>query len=137
MVDQLPGSPVPNESDIAGLHPEPAYDRLLAAGVLGFQACSACRGAVFPPRTICPHCGSVDLSWRRAAGDGTVYSATMISPRDQEPYCVALVDVAEGYRMMTNVVGTPSDDVRIGASVRVRIERRDDQDLPLFEVVTR
>jgi uncharacterized OB-fold protein len=65
---------------------------------------------------LCPGCGSDDLEWQRSSGQGRVYSVTTLAPRDKAPYSVALVDLAEGFRMMTNVIG--DGEVAIGAAVR-------------------
>ncbi|MEV8635630.1 OB-fold domain-containing protein [Streptosporangium sp. NPDC051023] len=93
-----------------------------AEGTVPFQRCDDCRAAVFYPRTLCPACGSTRLSWSRSAGLGTVYSASVLSPRDGLPYPVVLVDLDEGFRMMSTVVGVPADEVRIGTRVRARVE---------------
>ncbi len=78
------------------------------------------------------------------SGLGTVYSRTVIrqnptrSFRHLLPLVVALVDLDEGPRLMTNVVGSDPDDVAIGARVRVRFEQvSDEAALPLFELVRR
>jgi uncharacterized OB-fold protein len=113
--------------------PDATYQALLARGVLGFQACGACDGAVFPPRGRCSHCGADALVWRESAGVGTVYSTTVITPRDQPAYAVVLVDLDEGFRMMSRIVaGVDAHDVSIGDAVTVRIEPLADQILPLF-----
>lgn len=135
MANGLPGNPVPDEREVCELPPEAAYDHLLAQGVLAFQACVACGGSFFPPRLLCPTCGADAVRWRLSAGEATVHSVTTIAPRDQEPYCVALVDLAEGYRMMTNVVGVAPDRVQIGDPVTVRLHAEGDTVLPLFEPV--
>lgn len=96
--------------------PDTVFERFLDRGELAFQRCTACYGAVFPPRVLCTRCGSPRLEWQRSSGRGTVYSATTVAPRDAEPYTVALVDVAEGFRLMTNVVA--DNAVVIGAAVR-------------------
>jgi uncharacterized OB-fold protein len=64
------------------------------------------------------------LTWIEASGKGTIYSYTVVhrapsSFADSVPYVVALIDLTEGVRMMTNVVGVPPSDVRIGAAVEV------------------
>jgi uncharacterized OB-fold protein len=81
------------------------------------------------------------LEWVDVSGLGTVYSRTVIrqnptrSFRHLLPLVVALVDLDEGPRLMTNVVGSDPDDVVIGARVRVRFEHASDQAaLPLFEL---
>ncbi|MDX6729168.1 MAG: uncharacterized protein QOK49_3973 [Baekduia sp.] len=73
--------------------------------------------------------------WRVSAGVGTVYSTTVIRPRKAEPYGVVLVDLDEGFRMMSRVIGVAPEDVTIGLRVRVAWEDRDGDDapLPVFE----
>ena len=84
---------------------------------LHFQRCGACAAAVHPPRPLCPVCGARDLAWERGAGLGTVYSATTVHTRE-ERYDVSLVDLDEGYRVMTTVDGGGV----IGARVRGRVD---------------
>ena len=112
-------------------------------GRLLVQWCTACDRAVFYPRAFCPRCaarGSA-LEWRGASGRATVYAAGVEHRPEAagaafsggEPYCVALVDLEEGVRMMTNVVGCPPDEVRSGMAVSVTWEPLSDgRQLPLF-----
>ena len=120
----------------ATLTPETApgvvYQRHLDEGVLNYQTCLRCTAAVFPPRVLCPSCGATDLAWTASSGLGSVYSVSSIHPRDAVPYHVALIDLDDGFRMMSNVIG--SDQVRIGARVRLAVTVRDDVALPLFEL---
>jgi uncharacterized OB-fold protein len=104
------------------------------------QWCSDCDRGVFYPRAVCPHCGGRSgLEWREASGRATVYAAT-VEHRPApggfsggEPYCVALVDLHEGVRMMTNIVGCPPADARSGMAVVVTWEPlTDGRKLPLF-----
>ncbi len=131
MRDDLPGVE-PQEHAPEATAPHGWYQDRLDHGILAFQACGACAAAVFPPRSRCPRCGHPGLHWRRSRGRAVVYAATTIAPRGAEPYCVALVDVAEGFRMMTNIVGVPAADVRIGDHVALRFERRDETAIPVF-----
>ncbi len=107
--------------EAAGLSPDTApdtvFETFLRDGTLAFQRCTACARAVFPPRVLCPACGGARLEWQRSDGEGVVYSVTSLAPRGQDPYAVALVDLAEGFRVMTNVVA--DGDVAIGDAVRV------------------
>jgi uncharacterized OB-fold protein len=86
------------------------------------QRCDECSAVQFPHRVVCTSCGSRKLVVVEAAGTGTVYSFTEVrrppAPEFQEyvPYVVALVDLDEGPRMMTNLVGesgTPSVGMRV------------------------
>lgn len=127
MSDLVPADPA--------VGPDAAYDAFLADGRLAYQRCAACSTAVFPPRRHCPACGAGALAWHASSGRGVVYAASTIAPRDVEPYCVALVDLEEGYRMMSNVVGIRASEVEIGQVVRLAISTTDAGPLPLFEVV--
>lgn len=69
--------------------------------------------------------------WRVSAGRGTVYATTVAHVRDGEPYSIVLVDLDEGFRMMSTVVGTPPGEVRIGAHV-VLAWRDGDPPVPVF-----
>jgi uncharacterized OB-fold protein len=89
------------------------------------QQCGACGKFRFYPRSICPYCMSDKFEWRKSAGRGTVYSFTVIhrapSPvfRARVPYVLALIELEEGVRMMSNVIDCDLTQVRIGASVEV------------------
>jgi uncharacterized OB-fold protein len=107
------------------------------------QWCTACDRGVFYPRAFCPHCatGRGALEWRSASGRATVYAAVVEHRAEAagarfsggEPYCIALVDLDEGVRMLTNVVGCPPDEVHVGMGVTVTWEPLSDgRRLPLF-----
>ncbi|MGH1561416.1 Zn-ribbon domain-containing OB-fold protein [Mumia sp. DW29H23] len=113
------------------LPPLTAYDQLLTDGVLAFQRCAACGAAVFTPRTICPTCGSTELAWEPSAGLGTVYSATTLHPRGRDPYAVVLVDLDEGFRMLSRITVLPSDGALIGRRVRASLVEGDEGEIPL------
>ena len=95
---------------------------------LRYQRCGSCGRAVFSPRVLCNHCGSPDLSFEVSAGLGTVYSSTAVTQRAEPSYSVCLVDLAEGFRMMSTVVGIVAEDVRIGMSVSAHFEQLDEPD---------
>ena len=96
------------------------YRRRLTEGALAFQRCGDGH-AVFPPRPVCPTCGTRELAWTESAGDATIYSATTISPRDQDPYTVVILDVAEGFRMMSRLDGSDATTAVIGDAVRLEV----------------
>ncbi|WP_272475828.1 Zn-ribbon domain-containing OB-fold protein [Baekduia alba] len=77
---------------------------------------------VFRPRVGCD-------DWRVSAGLGAVYATTVVRPRGEEAYNLVLVDLDEGFRMMSRVVGVAPEDVAIGTRVRVAWE----DDVPVFE----
>ncbi len=106
------------------------------------QWCAACDRGIFYPRVLCPFCSSAGaLEWREASGRAVVHAA-VVEHRPEaagaafaqgRPFCIALVDLEEGVRMMTNVVGCPPDEVRSGMPVTVFWEPLSDgRRLPLF-----
>ena len=115
--------------DAAAGAPAEVYRRYLEGGRLGFQRCQDCSSAVFYPRVLCPVCGSISLEWQTSGGRGVVYATTTVYRRDDEPYNVALVDLEEGFRMMSRVEGVPAEEVEIG--LRVRFEMREEDDGPV------
>ena len=105
------------------------------------KRCGACGKAHFYPRELCPYCHADDLTWVEASGRGAIYSFTVCRRpagpafAAEIPYVVALVDLAEGPRMMTRILGDPAA-VAIGRAVRVRFERQNETLVfPFFEIV--
>ncbi|MEX2547592.1 MAG: OB-fold domain-containing protein [Chloroflexota bacterium] len=91
---------------------------------------------VFFPRLFAPGSGG-NIEWREATGAGTVYAATTIHPRGGDPYNVVLVDMDEGFRMMSTVRGTESGaDVPIGMRVTASMEDIDGEQRPVFVEAT-
>lgn len=87
------------------------------------QRCKSCRKHQFPPRILCSHCGKRDIEWSEVSGSGQVYSFTAVHrPPDavfqkDVPYLLAVVQLDEGPRLMTNLVGCPIEAARIGMRV--------------------
>jgi uncharacterized OB-fold protein len=81
----------------------------------------AAGAAVFPPRLRAPGDGG-ELRWETSAGTGEVYATTVIRRRDREPRNLAMVELDEGFRMVTRVVGCEPEAVRIGMRVRVEFD---------------
>ena len=126
--------------------PEPntePYWEGVKARELRYQGCNACDEVVFTPRLHCTSCGSADLEWRTSAGEGAVYTYSVVrqnrNPRfaDLGAYAVAYVDLDEGFRIFTNVVGVddPTQDIECGMRVRVAFEEQDEGEypIPVFE----
>jgi uncharacterized OB-fold protein len=114
--------------------PALTYRRHLENGKLGYQRCADCAAAVFYPRTLCPVCGSGALEWRESAGRGTVYATTAVHSRNREPRNVVLVDLDEGFRMMSRVEGVAAEEVEIGTRVRFEV-RQEEEDEPVVVFV--
>jgi len=108
------------------------YFRACLEGRLLLQRCDDCGAAQLYARDRCLACRGA-LRWEEASGRGTVYSFTVIRQnysrpfRDWIPYVVALVDLEEGPRVMTNIVDCEPDDVRIGMAVQARFEAVSDE----------
>jgi hypothetical protein len=112
----------------------PFWDAV-AAGRLDIQRCRSCRRQVFYPRSLCRHCGGLDLEWVTVSGTGTVYSFTVVHRAPAEfqaeaPYVVALVELEEGVRMLTRLVDVEPAAVRVAMPVVVTI--RGEPRLPYF-----
>ena len=104
----------PIEAPAWDLTPTATYVEALRRGELVFLRCEACERAFFYPRVLCPNCGSTSLHWEQSRGGGEVYSVTEVFPREAEPYNICLVDVEEGFRMATTVLGsTPTIGTRV------------------------
>ena len=96
---------------------------------LQIERCADCKTARFPPAALCPHCRSSRSEWVTASGRGTVFSWIVVRhpvPKDmyagEVPYVVALVELEEGVRMPTNIVGCEPDAIRAGMPVEVVFE---------------
>jgi len=87
-----------------------------AEGRLLLKYCRDCGRAHWYPRTLCPHCHSAALEWRESAGAGSVYSFTVVR-RAEPPYVLAYVRLDDGPTLLTNIVETDPDSVRIGQRV--------------------
>lgn len=111
------------QQPFSGPGPDAIFAAALTEGKFLIQHCAACDKHVFYPRVICPHCGATSLAWQPASGAGTVYATTVVrrKPEHGGDYNVALIDLAEGPRMMSRVDGIAPADVRIGMAVTARI----------------
>jgi uncharacterized OB-fold protein len=81
-----------------------------AAGELRLQRCQSCSHTYFPPRPFCPACASRDVRSFAASGKATLYSYLIhhrAAPGFTPPYAIAVVQLAEGPRMMTSIVDCP------------------------------
>lgn len=97
---------------------------------LRLQRCGACRHLRYPISPICPKCLSGDAAWEALSGLGTVLTYAVFDRayhdewKDQVPYVVALVTLDEGPVFLSNVVGVPPAQVRIGQRVTAVFPRR-------------
>ena len=94
-----------------------------AEGRLVLPKCADCATIIWYPKGICPECGSLDIGWIEASGEGEVYTFTVSrrgegAYREAVPFVLAYVALDEGPRVMTNIVGCDPESVRIGLRVR-------------------
>ncbi len=108
-----------SESTSTPVAPGAAFEAFLRAGEIRLQSCQRCGRQIFFPRTLCPHCGSNALEWRIASGHGTVYSTTIVRQRPDRggDYNVAIIELAEGARILSRVEGVKPSEVRINMAV--------------------
>ena len=117
-------------------YPELAeFWRGLEAGQLLLKRCNACAKVHYYPRAVCPFCLSGDTVWQQSAGRGRVYSYSVMR-RVAQPYCLAFVELDEGVTLMTNIVASALDDIRIDAPVELHLTRDEAGGwLPTFRLV--
>jgi hypothetical protein len=99
--------------------PGVAFEGFLKAGEFRLQTCRSCGRQIYFPRTVCPFCGSVSLEWRPVSGRGVVYSTTTVRQRPDKggDFNVAIVELAEGARILSRVVDVPPSAVQIDMPV--------------------
>lgn len=110
--------------------PLATYIAHLERGELAYQFSPSADTAVFYPRVIAPRTGAADLEWRVSQGLGTVYATTVVHPQKGDPYNVALIDMDEGWRLMSRVEDIAPTAVKIGMRVRFRVHPADDDEPP-------
>ena len=111
---------------------------------LKYQQCDSCETVVFYSRRHCTGCTSGNLVWKEASGKATLYTYSIVRQsyhrffRNQVPYAVAWIDLDEGPRIQSNIVGVedPINDVKIGMKLEVEWEEHEDLSIPLFKPAT-
>lgn len=131
-----PAAPLPESDPVTA-----RFWTSVRQGAMELQQCDACQRFIFYPRGLCPHCFSGQLTWRPVAGTGALHAFTIVYRHPHPafmaaaPYVVAFVELAEGVRMLTNLVEidpTP-EAVRIGMPLEIVYEQvADGVTLPKF-----
>ncbi|MEU0830791.1 Zn-ribbon domain-containing OB-fold protein [Streptomyces sp. NPDC005969] len=110
-----------------------------AEGHLLLRRCRACGAAHHYPREFCPTCWSEDVDWERASGRATLYTWSVVHRNDlppfgsRVPYTAAVVDLAEGPRMMTEIVDCEKSALAIGMALRVAFRQEEGcEAVPVF-----
>ncbi len=109
-------------------------------GMLRVQQCRRCQALVFVPRPMCPTCQHTSLDWTDSGGKGSVYSFTVVHrpprPAFAVPFVVAIIELDEGWYLLSNVIGCDPDAVHVGMTVEVAFTDMDETiTLPLFRPV--
>ena len=119
-------------------HDNKAWWDRVNEGELPIQRCSSCGTLRHPPRPMCWKCHSLESENINASGKGIVYSYVVVHkpevPGYEYPLAVGLIELEEGTRIVSNIIGIDPKDVEIGMAVEVSIEAVDDEmNLPLFK----
>ncbi len=123
-MNAVPPSPALPRPEITPIN-APYWDAL-AKGELIFQSCT-CGQRWLPPRERCPNCLGTDWRWTRAAGHGVLISWVVYHVAyhecfaDRLPYNVAIVELAEGPRLITNVIGCDIASLRAGIRLELAV----------------
>jgi uncharacterized protein len=127
-------------TDLPTIEPEsqPFWDAAKEGRFL-IQRCAACGAAQHYPRPFCAVCWSDQVEWEEASGRATLYTYSTVHMNDltpfneRLPYIAAAVDLEEGPRVMTNIVGVDADDLQIGMNLVVDYQAiSDDVTVPVF-----
>lgn len=112
------GIPLPRPSELSRPHWDGCRE-----GVLRYQRCRDCGAAVFIPQPVCTGCFGDGLEWATSSGRGTVYSHTVVhrpqQPAFAVPYTVVIVELEEGWYMLSNLLECEPGELRIGLPVEV------------------
>lgn len=104
------------------------------------QECRDCGKKIFYPKKYCPECRSTDIGWVESSGEGKVYSFSTlylgVHPKFEEdaPYTIAIIELNEGVRLMSNIVNCDPQDIQCDMPVKVTFEDVTEEiTLPKFE----
>jgi uncharacterized OB-fold protein len=131
-----PKRPLPNPKE----HDTAAFWAATKNRELKYQQCADCGTVVFYPRAHCTGCVGGNLVWKTASGKGTIYTFSVVRKAEHPyfrtlvPYAVAWIDLDEGPRILSNVVGVkdPANELNVGQRVTVEWEAHEELCLPLF-----
>ena len=134
--EQPPAKPIPEPDEAS----QPFFDGA-REGRLMLMRCERCGTLRFPSRMHCDSCLSTEVAWVAASGDGTVRTFGIMHQcyhpawAAELPYNLAVVELAEGPRLVTNLVGVANEEIAVGMAVRVDWEAHEDVTLPKFRPV--
>jgi hypothetical protein len=127
--------PIPEPDEAS----RPFFDATLR-GELLLQHCGACGRWMWPAKVRCIECLADGLEWKPASGRATLYSFTLVHQlvhpgfKGEMPYNLALVDLEEGVRTHSSIVGVPADELRVGMPLAVVfVPASEHIAIPMFE----
>lgn len=113
-------------------------------GLLKIPKCGVCSRLFFPPSARCPYCLSTAVQWTTASGRGIVYTFTVVrrapsvALQKDVPYVIGSIELAEGVRIPSRVVGCPPEAVKVGMPVTAQFQKESDEiTVPLFAPISR
>lgn len=115
------------------------YWQKLATGKLWLQFCPSCQKFIFYPRGLCPYCLEPELEWTPASGQGKVHSYAIVNVsalpefKEETPYIYAVIELAEGVKMPSNLIDCSLDKVHVDLPVELTFIERDGKTLPVFK----
>jgi len=126
------GIPLPRPTAVSAPHWEGCRE-----GRLRVQRCRDCGAHVFVPQPVCTGCFGDGLEWVESSGRGTLYSYTMIHrpqrPVFEVPYTVVIVELEEGWTMLSNLIECDPEEIRVGMPLEVSFRRMSEEiTLPFF-----
>ncbi len=135
MGDYLKPIPVPSEDSRP-------YWAATKRHELCLQRCQECGAFRLPPAPLCPECTALGGEWTKVSGRGKVYSFVIFHRAYHKafekdlPYAVAVIELAEGSRLLSNIVGIAPDRIRCDMPVEVTFEDiTPDTTLPMFRPI--
>jgi uncharacterized OB-fold protein len=135
VTDYIKPIPVPS------IESKPFWENLRQHRLM-LPTCEDCGHRWLPPSTHCPNCNSARTSWTEASGRGRIFSYVVFHRvyhrgfAAEVPYAVALIELAEGPRLLSNIVGTPPDAITCEMPVQVVFEDiAGDMTIPKFSIV--
>lgn len=122
MTDTTEASALPAPEPYPNPEDSPFWEATLRDELV-LPRCRACSTVIWYPRSFCSACGTTDIEWFKASGRGTVYACTSVHRaqgpwRAAAPYVIAYVELEEGPRILTNVIGVDPASVEVGQAVR-------------------
>lgn len=122
------------------VHTRPYWEGA-SMGELRYQCCRACGQVQLIPRSLCEACQSLDLEWKVSQGVGqvltytTVHRAPLACFKQMTPYVIAIIDMAEGFRVMANALPQAQGDIAMGSRVRIGFHEIEGMALPVVATV--